>query len=168
MQALYRIIEEQAIKLDYSNLRQFGGILGLFVVHPRIGPFILLDDSLIKQPRKHRCVLAEEIGHAMHPPRPGHMRFHRRRYDVADNQAIIVAQDERKALLWATGFLMPDVEFWRAVSQGYDTVPDLAEYFYVEEWFVRTKIGFIDTQAHFFSRDAYRSGISGSMTASRF
>jgi Zn-dependent peptidase ImmA (M78 family) len=149
LQDLYRVVDEQGIKLDYSSLRQFGGgILGMFTVHPKVGLFILLDESLLSSPREHRCVLAEEIGHALCPPRQGHIRFHRRRYNAADNDAIIVAQDERKALLWATSFLVPDVDFWRTATKcGLNTVPELAEHFCVTEWFVRAKIGFVRRQA---------------------
>jgi len=59
----------------------------------------------------------------------------------------IVAQDERKALRWATNVLMPDLEFLHAVRKGNSTVYSLADYFDVEEWFVLAKIGFIRVQA---------------------
>lgn len=53
------------------------------------------------------------------------------------------AQDERKALEWASDILMPNVEFSRAVSEGCSSVYDLAEWFDVTEWFVYRKLGII-------------------------
>lgn len=150
MEELYKIVQNEGITLDYGDLAPFGrGLYGLYVLDPMLGHYILLDKRLLSRPREHRCVLAEEIGHALHPPRLlGHVRFCRRRYESADNDAIIVAQDEQKALRWATDFLIPDVEIWRVVKKdGINTVPELAEHFYVTEWFIRAKIGFIRRQA---------------------
>lgn len=140
MEDLYRIITKRCIELEYDDLKSIGkGLLGLYVLDPAIGHLIVLDSHLLQQPRLHRCVLAEEIGHSFYPPRAGVIRFHCKH----GNEAVIVAQDERKALRWATDFLMPDDEFCRAVSQGYVTMHELADYFYVEEWFVQAKIDFL-------------------------
>lgn len=156
MEKLYKLINELHITLEYEDLKRYSpGLWGLYVLDPTIGHLIVLDRLLLSRPRLHRCVLAEEIGHALHPPRPGHLRFYRRPWRVVDNQAVIVAQDEAKALRWATDFLMPDVEFWRAVSKGYNTVPELADYFYVEEWFVRAKLKFLSTRNHTTGRVSY-------------
>jgi len=54
-----------------------------------------------------------------------------------------VAQDERKALQWATSVLMPDVEFSRAQENGADTIGKLADWFDVEPWFVMVKISYL-------------------------
>lgn len=150
MEKLYNLVNELNITLEYEDLKRYSpGLWGLYVLDQAIGHLILLDEQLLSPARYrlHRCVLAEEIGHALHPPRPGHLRYYRRPWRVVDNQAIIVAQDEAKALRWATDFLMPDVEFRRAQAKGYDTVPDLADYFYVTEEFVRAKIGFLRRKA---------------------
>jgi len=113
---------------------------------------ITLDQSLRNNQRLLKCVLAEEIGHILYPPRPGHLAFHEAGYTYADHNSrsnikAIVAQDERKALQWATSVLMPDVVFWRVVRDGINSVYDLADWFDVEEWFVSIKIGFIRRQA---------------------
>jgi len=113
---------------------------------------VYLDKSLLKSQRKHKCILAEEIGHILHPPRPGHVAYHSTEYIQSNsygrsNLKIIVAQDERKALTWATGVLIPDVEIWRAIGEKRNTVYELADYFDVEEWFVRIKIGYIRRKA---------------------
>lgn len=113
---------------------------------------ITLDNSLRFNQRQLKCILAEEIGHILYPPRPGHIRYHSKQYMYINsmdrsNIRTIVAQDERKALLWATNVLVPDVEFWRVVGDGVSSIPQLVEWFDVEPWILLLKIGFIRKQA---------------------
>lgn len=143
---LYIWAVELGITVTFGNLRKYNpGLLGKADAATIT---ITIDNSLIKKRRKLKCVLAEEIGHILYPPRPGHVAYHSTNYyhiDHCDRSNIkaIVAQDERKALTWATGVLIPDVEFWRVNRNGVDTVYELAEYFEVEEWFMMLKIGYI-------------------------
>lgn len=109
---------------------------------------ITLDRSLMNNTRKLKCILAEEIGHILQLPRPGHIAYHSTDYMHHNhrnrcNIQAIVAQDEHKALLWATGFLMPDDEFWRARENGVINTYEFAEWFDVEEWFVLVKLDYI-------------------------
>lgn len=111
---------------------------------------IILDRTLKSSARQFRCVLAEEIGHILHPPRPGHLRYHSKNYwQMEDRSSIkhIVAQDERKALDWATGVLMPDVEFTRIMEAGNYSVSEIAELFEVEPWAALHKIGYYRRKA---------------------
>ena len=131
------------IKVKYRHLPP--GLLGKANARTKT---ITLDTRLEPKYRLLKCVLAEEIGHILYPPRPGHVAYHSTNYyhiDHCDRSNIkaIVAQDERKALTWATGVLIPDVEFWRVNRNGVDTVYELAEYFEVEEWFMMLKIGYV-------------------------
>lgn len=150
MNTLYDIAMELDIEVIFRNLRQrHPDLLGMADASNRT---IHLDQTLNQSPRQHRCVLAEEIGHIIYPPRPGHIRYHSRQYmdrDCIDRSNIrtIVAQDERKALKWATNVLIPDVEFWRVISEGENNIYQLVDKFDVEPWFLLLKIGFIRRQA---------------------
>jgi len=104
---------------------------------------IQLDYSLKDNPRELRCILAEEIGHMLYPARPGHIRYHSKDFHEYENCGMIkhtVAQDETKALDWATGVLMPDVEFCRILENGNYLIGEIAEMFEVEPWFVEHKL----------------------------
>lgn len=111
---------------------------------------ITLDRALKSSDRRLRCVLAEEIGHIMHPPRPGHLRYHSKGYWQIDDRSSlrhIVAQDERKALDWATGVLMPDVEFNRIMEDGNHSISEIVELYEVEPWAVLHKISYYRRKA---------------------
>ena len=144
---LFYWVKAIGVNLVFSSLRP--GLLGMADAGSMT---ITLDQSLKDKPRKLRCILAEEIGHILFPPRPGHIRYHSTWFvDIESteqsNIKVIVAQDERKALQWATSVLMPDVEFWRKKDSGVDTIHGFADCFEVEEWFVRLKIGYLRMKA---------------------
>ena len=147
MQKIYEIAEKEEIHIAYKNLRRAGAIQGFYVIDPRAGPLIVLDLSLLSQPKLHRCVAAHELGHHFYPPRINAttiIAFYRsNQYTSYSQKEIIVGQDENRALKWATELLMPSAEVWAALQDGYNTVPLLAEHFNVTEWFVRAKIGFL-------------------------
>lgn len=148
--SLYLIAESLGIKVSHVDLHKTS--TGLLGKADALNKKITLDYSLKDCPREHKCVLAEEIGHILYPPQPGHIAYHARGYYDIDNIErsmikVTVAQDERKALDWATGVLMPNVEFWRAVKEGENTLCKLADWFDVTEWFVRIKIGYIRRKA---------------------
>lgn len=142
MKLLLEIIRQENIALFYRDLSACGAISGLYI-HTRVGPIIILDKHLPGRPRLHRCVLAHELGHHFFPPRSGMIAFHRTNQFSDSQSEITVHQDEGKALRWATELLMPSSEVWAAIKNGYDTVPLLADYFNVTEWFARAKIGYI-------------------------
>lgn len=111
---------------------------------------IHLDSSIVHRRRLHRSVIAEEIGHILYPPRSGHTAYHSITYYDLENRGnieAIVAQDERMALDWATGVLVTNVEFWGAIKDNVNLLWELAEYFDVEEWFMRHKIAYIRRKA---------------------
>ncbi|WP_066638977.1 ImmA/IrrE family metallo-endopeptidase [Desulfolucanica intricata] len=106
---------------------------------------IVLDISLKDRLRHYKCVLAEEIGHILFPPRPGHVAYHMRDYQKLDynnrsNIRAIVAQDERMALSWAANILIPDSELETAIKNGVDSVYTLCEWFDVEVWFMLIRL----------------------------
>ena len=110
---------------------------------------IVLDVSLKDNPRHHKCVLAEEIGHIIFPPRPGHIAYHMRDYHKLDHHSrsnikAIVSQDERKALRWATSFLIPDAALRVAAKDSVNSIDELAEWFDVEKWFMIFRLDFYE------------------------
>lgn len=147
---LYMIADTLDIDVKFDHLnKNYIGLLGMADASRGL---ITLDFSLRDHPREHKCVLAEEIGHILHPPRPGHVAYHCRGYYDYDSieqsmLRITVAQDERDALDWATGVLMPDVEFWRVIKEGTVTLHQLIDHFEVTGWFARIKIGYIRRKA---------------------
>jgi hypothetical protein len=106
------------------------------------------------------CVLAEEVGHIMWPPMVDHTLFHFAGYRDAfqdywqrDNIELAVSRDERHALEWATGFLIPDESFWAYFEQGKHEWQEWLEYFEVEDWFMRYKVNFMRIKHRFKWKD---------------
>jgi len=107
---------------------------------------ILLDISLQDNPRSLKCILAEEIGHILIPPRPGHIRYHSKGFYKREDCSLIkysVAQDERKARDWATSVLLGNVDLSRIKEVGSSSINELADYFDVEPWFMEHRIGYL-------------------------
>lgn len=142
MERIINIIKRERIYLIYDDLQPIGDVQGLYIIHSKAGPIIMLDKSLLHKPKLHRCVAAHELGHHFYPPRSGFIAFHHNNI-FNSQQEITTHQDENKALRWGTELLMPSGDVWDAIDDGYDTVPALAEFFDVTEWFARAKIGYI-------------------------
>jgi Zn-dependent peptidase ImmA (M78 family) len=146
---LFVIAQRMGIKIIYEDLHQSNPHLEGYAWPDK--EIIALDKTLHRRSRQHKCVLSEEIGHFLYPPRPGHKAFHERYFQMScqerGNLAVTVAQDEQKALTFATGLLIPDAEFWDLIQNQQSNLRDLMEHFDVEEWFVRVKIGFIRRKA---------------------
>lgn len=133
------------IKVVFINLRP--GLLGKANAARKL---IILALSLKDNPRELKCVLAEEIGHILFPPRPGHIRYHSKGFHDREDCSMVkhtVAQDERKALDWATSVLLGNVDFARIKSVGAKDVNELADYFDVEPWFMEHRIGYLRRKA---------------------
>jgi hypothetical protein len=111
---------------------------------------IYLDVSLLDNPRQAKCVLAEEIGHILFPPRPGHIRYHSKNFYEKENCSMIkctVAQDERLARDWATNILLGNVDSCHIVAAGARSVGELADHFDVEPWLIEHRIGYLRRKA---------------------
>lgn len=129
------------IKVAFTRLRP--GLLGRADAARKL---ILLDLSLQENPRSLKCILAEEIGHILFPPRPGHVRYHSRGFCRSEDCSMIkhtVAQDERKARDWATTVLLGNVDLSRIKETGASSINELAGYFDVEPWFMEHWIGYL-------------------------
>jgi Zn-dependent peptidase ImmA (M78 family) len=138
MDSLLEIVRRENIYLAYKDLKSAGPLLGLYV-NCKKKSIIILEQSLIFSNRSHRVALVHELGHHFFPPRSGIIAFQRSDF----NRDMVICQDERKAMQYGTNHLMPTEEVWKAIKNGYDTIPLLSDLFNVTEWFVRTKIGFI-------------------------
>jgi len=138
------------ITVVFKNLqKKHPGLLG---VADAENMRVTLDSSLKNTPLQLRCILAEEIGHILFPPRPGHIRYHSRGFWDIDhyersNIKHIVAQDERKAIDWATNILLPNVELSHIMSIGARNIYELADYYDVEPWFMAFKINYLKRKA---------------------
>jgi len=141
---LFKIVEQENIVLKYSNIYTSKRKINGLYLKDYSGPIIILDKRLEKNNRLHKCVLAEELGHHFTVPRTNIVKIYAS-YNVynKNNEFIKMAQDERKALRWATDFIINDVDFCRAVKEGYSSIHELADYFEVTEWFVYQKIQFL-------------------------
>lgn len=145
MQKIYNVAKSEQIYIAYDDLQSIGEVQGLYTIHPRAGPVIILDNQLLSRPRLHRCVAAHELGHHFYPPRSNTrtvVAFCRSSFNNSQKE-IVISQDEQRALRWATELLMQSEAVWAAIGEGCNTLPALAERFGVEEWFVRFKIGYI-------------------------
>lgn len=131
------------IKVAFKNLKELNpGPLGLADAE---GKSIELDQSLMGSPCQLKSIFAEEIGHILYPPRPGHIRYHSRgfwRREDCESIRQTVAQDERKALDWATGVLMPDVEFGQIMEAGNMTLAEIAERYEVDPLLAKHKVSY--------------------------
>lgn len=139
MDNLLKIIEKENIKIRYEDLSHIPERThGLYIYDNRTGPFIILDNYLKHNRRLHKCVLAEEIGHFITAPRTNLVTAY-----TSANLKIIQSQDERKAIQWATDFLIPDSKLTTALEAGNRSCFELAEYFDVTEWFMYRKLGLL-------------------------
>lgn len=112
---------------------------------------IVLNDSLRDNPQEEKCVLLEEIGHSIFPPRPGHIRFHSKNFYKREDCGMIkqtVAQDERKARDWATSVLLGNVDIARIKEVGAFSLNELADYYDVAPWFMEHRVGYLRRKAH--------------------
>lgn len=139
MERLFRIVERENIHLRYEDFSMFPEeVHGLYMYDQEIGPAIILGNHLRHSRRLHKCVLAEEIGHFYTAPRTNLLMAY-----TSANLKAMMSQDERKAIQWATDFLVPDVELVKALEAGCRSCYELAEYFDVTEWFMYRKMGLL-------------------------
>lgn len=129
------------IKIIYDSLP--GGLMGRANARTKT---IILDASLRDNPKEEKCVLLEEVGHIIFPPRPGHIRYHSRGFYKREDCSTIkhtVAQDERKARDWATSVLLGNVDIARIKEAGVYSLNELANHFDVTPWFMEHRIGYL-------------------------
>lgn len=140
MDGLLDICREQNVDVSYQELDPQHGLLGMYVREgTRQG--IILDRSLLRQPRLERCVMAEEVGHHV-TAGSGNVCIVHFNYGVA----IEMTRTEERGLRWGAEYLMPTVAFANAILSGRRSVDELADYFDVTPWMVLRRF-------HFWRRD---------------
>ena len=98
MQKIYNVAKSEQIYIAYEDLQRAGDIQGLYTVHPRAGPVIILDQSLLSRHRLHRCV-APQARPSLLPPRTDAstvMAFYRGNYYAITARREIVIMDSRR------------------------------------------------------------------------
>lgn len=121
---------------DMASLTE-NKLLGLYIWDAE-APFILLDQSLNNNYRKHVVTLSEELGH--------HYSGVRRNFFITDDShgRIIMAKDEVQAMRWATDRVIPDAKLIHAVEElKLRSCWELADYFEVTQPFMWRKLGFL-------------------------
>ncbi|MGB9804091.1 ImmA/IrrE family metallo-endopeptidase [Desulfofundulus sp.] len=146
LEDLEGLIFGMGVDVRYKNLHKQHPLLDAYAWPAR--RLIVLDETLRYPSRHKKCVLAEEIGHMVYPPAGDHILYHTADYYNLDSWQRFdlwrrVAADEREALQWATGFLIPDTAFWDFLKRGPHEWEDWLEYFDVEDWFMGLKFRFI-------------------------
>ena len=150
------------MKTDAEFLNEIARIYGIKVYYKKLtdglageadaeNKVVTICCTVLDNPRQHKCVLAEEIGHIIHPSRPGHIRYHSKHFHEREGCSaikVIVAQDETRARDWATNVLLPNVELCHIKEVGASTMEELSSHFDVEPWFIEHKIGYLMRKSH--------------------
>lgn len=140
MDGLFRLCHNEHIDVEYVRLTRSGRMLGWYLpAEEDAPPTILLDVSLHQDRRRHRVVLAEELGHHYTVPTSS----------LASGGLCAPLQipersnrtrDEGRAVRWAARHLIPTMALAQAAREGHHTVHDLAEYFCVTDWLVHRRL----------------------------
>lgn len=118
---IFKIIEQENIKLEWLNLKYFTGLY----VKIEDENIIVLNNNL-KDTKKIKLALLHELGHFF----TGTI-YHQGMNYLYKNKC------EYKALKWIITFLMPKNEIEKAIKKGIIEIWELAEYFDIpEEWVV--------------------------------
>ncbi len=135
LEYLWQLIECEDIDLLYYPLRYTPEkALGLYI---RDGSksIIIIDKILNENSAEYRCVLAHEVGHHFTAPRTSLLTAH-----TCYGNEVEIGKDEYRASVWATDYLIPDLNLIKVVLDGCDTVNRLAEHLSVADWFMYKKI----------------------------
>jgi Zn-dependent peptidase ImmA (M78 family) len=136
---LYNLAEENGIIIDFRNFVY--PIEGIYICDSSLkSPVIGLHTDLLTNERRLKCVLAEELGH--HFTTGGNL-VPVRYFCWSDK--IAVNKGENVALRWALDLLIPDDELIEFLQRD-ATIQEIADYFYVTEEFVQTKLVHVSKQ----------------------
>lgn len=139
---LWAICDREGIVVLYlDNVTTSMNKLGYYYRAEDGQPVILLDTALKKNPRRHRCVFAEELGHYFCGATGSIVRLSS--YSPLAGRAR--ARDERNGLRWAANYLIPTEELAAAGRAGLTLVHELADHFRVEEYMVWRKFHVLRT-----------------------
>jgi Zn-dependent peptidase ImmA (M78 family) len=137
MEQLLQLVDQERIALSYFDLSLSPRRLyGLYFVAREV-PHIILHKDLEHNLALHRSILAEELGHHFTVPQSNVIVPY-----TSYSMKLALSRDESRALRWACDFLMPDVDFRKAIHSGITNPHDFAEYFVVTPWLVYRKLRF--------------------------
>ena len=114
---------------------------------------ILINESIKRDARLYRCVLAEEIGHY----RTTIGDITPRKY-MCYKDRLTIDKKEQSALKWATDFMIPTqmlLDFLKEHKQP--TIIELSDYFNVTEDFLMRKLEFMSKQNSVWDIDGKKS-----------
>lgn len=135
LEYLWQLIDSENIEVLYYPLRNTPEkALGLYIIDGNKS-IILLDDALDENNANYGCVLAHEVGHHFTAPRTSLVTAH-----TCYGNEVAMGKDEHRATVWATDYYIPDMELFKAVLAGNNTINQLAEQLFVAEWFMYRKI----------------------------
>lgn len=138
MESLLELAVSLNIEICYFPLDK-----GLFGLYSPASNTIYLDTKLLqpKYYKLHRCILAEEIGHAITGTTGNALSMHSLHINYSTARKI--TEDEKRALCWATEKLVPTQELTIFLSEGFYNCEALSEYFGVTTWFMFRALEFL-------------------------
>lgn len=126
MQQMFELADQEGVNIRWYNFVQ--PIRGMYwdpIVKP---PVIFLDNTLAKNNRLLRCVMAEELGHHFTLDRDC---LYRTYYNYRDR--LDVSRAEYRALRWAAKHLIPQEKLEKLIRSGIVQKWEIAEAFNVVE-----------------------------------
>lgn len=104
--------------------------------------YIILNTTLLADPVKHVCTLAEEVGHHFTSAK-GNILLKGSYINELVNY-LSISIDELNAMVWAVNYLVPDTEFKQLITEQQFTDKELASYFRVLGKFIKIKRRLLD------------------------
>jgi len=147
---LQQVIDTLGIDIQYEDLHSQNPNYDGYACPAQ--KLIVLDIS-IRGTRQELCVLSEETGHHVEQPGLHQKIYHSKEFWKLDhlmrgNVWALCAKDERRAVRWGTGIVIPDREFWDFAATGPHLMWEWCEHFGVEGWFMAAKMGYIRVREH--------------------
>jgi len=134
---LWDLIETEGIRIKYSSIKQVPEEMdGLYIYRPDTGPIVILDKSLHPGSREYNCTLAHEVGHHFTSVKTNTFYSYKKYRDLIEKD-----REERRAMIWATDYLIPDWELSHATQTlRLRSLHDLEDHFEVTHEFLLHKI----------------------------
>lgn len=136
MKKMLEIVRNEKIQLGYFPFTF--PLRGIYIED--VGGCYIGLASSIETEAERRSVLAEELGH--HFTSTGDAV---RCYTYA--QKLHQSKIERKAMMWACNFLIPEQDLLSALKEGIKTRYELADYFNVTEPFMQFRLNMLKGEA---------------------
>lgn len=143
MRGMYELADQHGINIRWCDFAP--PIRGMYWDSAIKPPVIFLDNSLEKNIRLLRCVMAEELGHHFTLDRDCLCRTY---FNYRDR--LTVSRAEYRALRWAAEYLIPMRQLDKALKKGTDTLWNLAELFDVTEEMMEFRLNLLKNKGELF------------------